>query len=70
MSNDDLTQSPLGADGAFEVHLAQRGEKFRVPADQCSVMRVCTFPLHVSKVCAALVLPRCWPDSPTTGTCF
>ena len=39
MSNDDLTQSPLGADGAFEVHLAQRGEKFRVPADQ-SILRV------------------------------
>jgi hypothetical protein len=22
MSNDDLTQTPLAADGAFEVHLA------------------------------------------------
>jgi vanillate O-demethylase ferredoxin subunit len=39
MINEDLTKSPLGADGAFEVHLAQRGEKYRVPADQ-SILRV------------------------------
>jgi vanillate O-demethylase ferredoxin subunit len=39
MSQDDLTQVPLGADGSFEVKLAQRGETYRVPADQ-SILRV------------------------------
>jgi vanillate O-demethylase ferredoxin subunit len=39
MSTEDLTQTPLAADGSFEVHLAQRGETFRVPADQ-SILKV------------------------------
>jgi len=39
MSNEDLTQTPLAADGSFEVHLAKRGETYRVPADQ-SILKV------------------------------
>ena len=39
MSTEDLTQTPLAADGSFEVHLAQRGETYRVPADQ-SILKV------------------------------
>jgi vanillate O-demethylase ferredoxin subunit len=39
MSTEDLTQTPLAADGCFEVHLARRGETFRVPADQ-SILKV------------------------------
>ena len=39
MSQDDLTLAPLGADGSFELRLAQRGETYRVPADQ-SILRV------------------------------
>jgi vanillate O-demethylase ferredoxin subunit len=39
MSQADLTQVPLGADGSFEVQLAQRGETYRVPAEQ-SILRV------------------------------
>ena len=39
MNTEDLTQTPLAADGSFEVHLAQRGETYRVPADQ-SILKV------------------------------
>ena len=42
MSQDDLTQAPLAADGSFEVRLAQRGETYRVPADQ-SILRVLSY---------------------------
>lgn len=39
MSTEDLTQTPLAADGVFEVHLAQRGETYQVSAAQ-SILRV------------------------------
>ena len=39
MSHEDLTQTPLPDDGGFEVHLAQRGQTYQVPADQ-SILRV------------------------------